>query len=495
MSSGINWCERYLATAGFIGENVDRSITALWGIFAYLEVKNGFIMPGGFVLQPHVWEIQIDNVAPGESTVRLDYTSNPNVTATDQFDFVFNVEGTEDVAAANDQRMFFIGNPNSVGAGSFRAGRCIGTEWDAANRGDNSIAMGVNVRAAGGNSAIIGGGAHAVSALDSGIFVGSGNTINDNAGIGSNTNRGAIVGGILCVMGDAVASSGDTNDSVIAGCRLSSLWGNNNAIVGGEQHTIRQNGASRTQSCAIVGGSTNTIGTTGQTATCFQCGILGGFQNQIICTGATPGHVNCVIAGGVRNTIDDTGGGGSQVGESGIIAGADNRCAGQQNVIVGGSTHTITSAAINSAIIGGDSCTMTGDRSVIAGGSGLTLNQNDTLMCQRFQHTGGIQCEELDAVAAASTMTEDNYVFWCDAAALGVMTVDMPAAPVSGQTYIIKKTAQSANSVTIQGNGNNIADVDGTVAATLVCGAAGIGGVVTMVFDGANSIWEVLTNQ
>jgi hypothetical protein len=45
MSSGINWAERYLSTAGFIGENVDHSVTAREVTCRNLVVTNSAVLP------------------------------------------------------------------------------------------------------------------------------------------------------------------------------------------------------------------------------------------------------------------------------------------------------------------------------------------------------------------------------------------------------------------------------------------------------------------
>ena len=78
-------------------------------------------------------------------------TSNENGTyATD--DFVFGSPQLADNGnTANDKRLFF-----DKSKGAFRAGRVTGTQWDAANIGNHSTAMGYNASASGNTSTAMG---------------------------------------------------------------------------------------------------------------------------------------------------------------------------------------------------------------------------------------------------------------------------------------------------------------------------------------------------
>ena len=83
-------------------------------------------------------------------------TSNENGTYASD-DFVFGSPQLADNGnTANDNRFFF-----DKSRGSFRAGRAIGTQWDDANVGDYSVALGNNTTASGGRSTAMGGGSTA----------------------------------------------------------------------------------------------------------------------------------------------------------------------------------------------------------------------------------------------------------------------------------------------------------------------------------------------
>lgn len=199
--SGLGWKERFLGTIGTIGKGFDGNVSASSGVFAYLEVTEALVIPGGGTMDPEVWELQADNVAPGQSTVRLNFTDNPDISTLTMQDLVFNAEQT-DSPAGNDTRMFFIGNPASVGVGAFRCGLGSGNLWDGMNRGEFSFGTGVDNIASGARSSTVGGQ--------------SNNAISDNAFTGGGSGNLAQ-GTAAATLGGTNNNIQDVNDAVILG--------------------------------------------------------------------------------------------------------------------------------------------------------------------------------------------------------------------------------------------------------------------------------------
>jgi hypothetical protein len=147
-----------------------------------------------------------------------------------------------------------------------------------------------------------------------------------------------------------------------------------------------------------------------------------------------------------------------------ILASGATR-AGVVNIATGAAAHTLTLGTTNSAAI-----------TVIAAGTGsIKLNSGQITKITTVNHA-----------ASAYAALGSDYFLAVDPTA-GVVTITLPAAPTTGQTYVIyDATGQSAaNTITIDGNGNNISSA-GTSAAskTLTTAYASM----TLYFNG--TIWN-----
>jgi hypothetical protein len=243
--SGMQWCERYLSTTGFIGENIDHDVTAREIVCHHLVVKGTASIPGG--AGASIWELLPDDPNVGENLIRLNYTGGV-LTTSDNYDLVFNTDAAD--TGTQNARLMFIGSDAGVtrGIASFRAGVATGTEWDPPNRGIASTAFGVNNRAIGNGSTVAGG---------------SGNDINVNA------------------------------DNGFIGCGQSnSVQATDSATVGGSNNDVQPSAVE----CAIVAGAGGTISTAAS-----QCAIIGGSSGTV-----DTGVARSVQLGGLNQTVNTT---------------------------------------------------------------------------------------------------------------------------------------------------------------------------------------------
>lgn len=84
---------------------------------------------------------------------------------------------------------------------------------------------------------------------------------------------------------------------------------------------------------------------------------------------------------------------------------------------------------------------------------------------------------------AGATITSSEVLTYGDTTA-GIMTITLPAAPLNGEIHFIKQI-NSANVLTIGGNGHNI---DGV--ASLALGTQNEG--VMLHFDSTGNVWRVV---
>lgn len=369
MASGLNWRERFLGTVGQVGKDIYHNVSAVTGVFAYVEVTDGLILPGGAVMDPEVWELLLDSVAANQNTVRMNYTDNPNITAADQFDYVLNAEGVDDATATNDTRAFFGGNTGVAGEGSFRAGTVNGTQWDT--RGDRSAAFGQNTTALAVNS-FVSGVVNTVNAnATNGVILGGAlNTLND-------ATDSAIVGGTFSTLQNATVANSvilgganqliednSSNCVIVAGNTNTIDNAEDACIVAGSTNTIQQIGGSDVFRACIFGGSSNAINGAGDTV--FQCAILCGASNRIGPDPAgNPGPNNCTVVGGINNVIDTPV---SESVESAIIAGNLNIMGGDECATVACQGSQVLNPCNNSVVVANNG-PVTVPGGIVAGGS------------------------------------------------------------------------------------------------------------------------------
>jgi len=238
--------------------------------------------------------------------------------------------------------------------GAFRAGYASGTEWDDANIGANSVAMGSGNKAA-SNAATIWGGKNNMANIPL-TFDPTVAQVAVIAGGESNTTNGSfdqILGGANNSAMDGSRVSGSSNSaknySMIGGGALNSTTiAQYSTILGGYQN-------STTSSYSSLSGSGNLIG--GAPGYDFDT-ISGGSANTI------PGDsANSTISGGQQNSIRD-----NYSSYSTISGGSGNTISGGTCTISGGKNNSILSSAQSATISGGESNTAARDYSSVGGG-------------------------------------------------------------------------------------------------------------------------------
>ena len=256
---------------------------------------------------------------------------------------------------------------------------------------------------------------------------------------------------------------------------------------------LGQDGVASAAFSAVVGGDTNTAAGT-------RAAVVGGVGNITLgidsfLAGGQNNHIDLVDAGGADNTfivggydslVVQAAGGGSSADNAGVLGGhthlVDSGGGSVDNcVVVGGHTNAIASAAASSAA-----------NSVILGGNNITAlpGQADTAYCQILHQKGGLQVPVKALVAGDSPFaaTAYHYAFDVDTTA-GPVTVTLPAAPVAGQYFSVKRRA-GASAVTLDGGAKNIDDGVGGAATTLVLTFAGE--YANVVWDAASDIWALI---
>lgn len=482
--SGLSWCDRYLATVGNIGKDIYSNISAVTGIFAYLEVKDELIVAGG-LMTAEIWELLVDAVGPNQNIVRMNYADNANIQPGDSFDYVFNSPDVDDNGAVlNDTRLLFIGNPASGGTGSFRAGTVTGDEWDAGNRGIDSVAFGEDCRARGDFSLACGNGARSngIASVSLGTDFQSSADGQNSVILGSlsaTTSNNATNSISLSVTGPspAIFDVGEANSAVVA-----SQAGNNqgvtSAVVGGINNDILSVGGVTTNDCIIAGGTDNVVGSSSQTTSTLQSGIFCGDSNTIV-NGAQQGVLRSVVVGGNRNTIEDSAAAG--LANSAVLGGAGTTNRGSNAVILGGvdsvidngasvaaivggvaapDDHSIGSTTSRSAIIGGRNGTIDTLESVTLGGDGLSLTvaeEANCVACQKLivAETTRRRGLRIEAGANYFVTFQDNVVVLTNGGAVSITLPDGNGTPgADGAEFFIKAAGTTTFTVNVP-VGNN----------------------------------------
>lgn len=473
--SGLNWRERFLATVGNIGKDIYHNVTAVNGVFAYMEVTEDFVMPGGLIMDSQIWQLVPDQVAADQNLVRLNYDGNPDLGAADTCDWILGTQETDVANGAAPVRAFFIGNPASVGLGSFRAGRASGNQWDAAQRGDNSVAFGDNCEASGDNSFAVGD-TCAAQGTNSVALGGQGNNAQVSTSV-TVAGNGNTVDGSRCA-----AVGGNTNvlpfnalGSAILGGNNSTLDGTGCVIAGGLNAAINSNGGLITQNSVLAGGSGHDLGGTGQTGSTLHCGIFGGVNSRVgpLAAAAEVGPTNCVILAGASSVAHNTAASlvdsvvvagqsaSLQTDRSVIVAGASNTISstGESCSIVGGSNNTITGNSTSSVILGGANNTVNGlDNAVIVGGNAQTLSLADeanSALLQRAVVEENCRFRAVRAVGGAVVNCDENdhVVVATNNADVTVNLPDPAGFPGFNGFELYIRNSTPANTVTVVATG------------------------------------------
>jgi len=155
------------------------------------------------------------------------------------FDFVFGSSSLEDLDLGGDgDSRFFFDKSNSA----FRAGTVDHTQWDEANRGIASVALGADTEASGDYSVISGGKENLVEAALSAVVSGTKNTIKSGAetsvvlGGKSNTieagEASMVCGASNLIEASEEAADSPDSSSVIGFRGHSHMWGQNTQASG-----------------------------------------------------------------------------------------------------------------------------------------------------------------------------------------------------------------------------------------------------------------------
>lgn len=184
-------------------------------------------------------------------------------------DFVFGSTSLDDSGAVtNDSRFIF-----DKSKGAFRAGKVDGTQWDEANRGLRSFAIGTNSVASGTNS-IAGGNMSTASGLDAVAF-GSSNMASGSRSISiGNTNTSMGNGSVA--LGTQNMSNG-TNSFAIG---YSNVASSNMSIALGNNSTSSGTASLTTGSNTMATGSNSFAGGNGSMATNTASFAFGNFANS-----------------------------------------------------------------------------------------------------------------------------------------------------------------------------------------------------------------------
>ena len=277
---------------------------------------------------------------------------------------------------------------------AFRAGTVNGTQWDDANTGNYTLALGYNSIAQYDGNTVLGGNSNSSTGYGSATIVGGKNNLNEYGGLFS-----TMVGGENNLMRGYWASSitggyGNTT----AGGHYNAIGGGKNNLVGDTEAMIiggYNNNASRYNS-SILGGANNQVLTHGGS-------VLGG-QNNIVgnsaptcCYPTVSGGKNnvanngqSVISGGAQNSTHNlantiSGGFNNQTwgAYSTISGGSNNSTSDSYASIAGGANNTAGYAAM---VIGGQSNTASGSDSVIIGGANNTAAGNFSFSAGKYMN-------------------------------------------------------------------------------------------------------------
>lgn len=317
----------------------------------------------------HIWRYAADP-ATAQNTVQLEIL-NPVYDPT--ADLLFPTTTAEGAGT----RLFF-----DTSKGAYRAGTVTGAQWNDANRGVGSVAMGVNSTASGAQSVVSGGEFNTASGIDS--FVGGGNSNTANAleaivvGGESNTASGdySFIGGGESNQATGIRSTiGGGNGNLASGVR-STIGGGAVSIASGVSSTVGGGEANNsggpfppfppgpTVDYTTIGGGLNNVvtglhgtigGGAGNHAFAADSTIGGGIINNIL-TGALSG----TIAGGSGNFIGDAGDATVQPNSATICGGSGNIARNHFDFIGGGidnqtfSGHTVF-PLVSANVIGGGS--------------------------------------------------------------------------------------------------------------------------------------------
>jgi hypothetical protein len=235
------------------------------------------------------------------------------------------------------------------------------------------------------------------------------------------------------------------------------------AILGGESNSI--SGVSITSYSAIIGGVSNKILAPNQPST--GSFISSSFVSSII-NGA-----GCAIVGTIGSIISGGTGSSDEASSCAIIGGSSNAISGTSNtnfgnVILAGYNHKVKAntdgKGHNNSIIGGSGHTINNvNRSVIIGGNGITLTEDDTIYLGGVKRGGYVLSTTLTSALANTSNTSYSNIGSFNAVANGIYKIRFVG------TY---QTAATTTGIKVRMAGTATANVvgylDGSISAAAV---------------------------
>ncbi len=283
--------------------------------------------------------------------------------------------------------------------GAFRAGYIDGDQWDDANIGTSSMAMGSGNTAQGDGTSVWGGennlanhikiqvsntmftsnvaGGKNNIAIGATILGGSDNNVNETYSQASGKNN-TIINAPRSMIGGGESNVVNGMESTISGGTFNNINSLYSAISGGKENNIFANYST------ISGGQGNIID-----AACDFSTIAGGYSNAGY-------NIYSVISGGNSNTASGAystvSGGDTNTAESQYttISGGKNNTANCQNgYCTNSGGFSNTASADFSTVIGGNSNTASGDHAIVPGGENNTADGTYSFAAGRNMNVSG----------------------------------------------------------------------------------------------------------
>lgn len=370
-----------IGPAGPTGPDGPTGATGATGVTGYVGLV-GPRGPQGSVgatggVEPNIWSLAQDFVT---SVVNFAYdTSEAPITS-------YFECGAQSSEASGNQLQYTNG--------SFRAGYVSGTDWQAANRGSNSVAFGVNTLAKNANSVTFG--INCNSSSDNTISYGFANT---------------STSGQRCVVGGGMMNSANDDNAVAIGGIMNNVAGAFSTSICGEQtqatnlegdNELRLGGYNNR--VLNASSSNNFMGPcrNSDIDTSTNCHLICG-ENHSVGAGCN----ECVIASGTDNSCDA-----SVVGaRNAILCGNNNLVSGSNSVVVCGAYNTAKPTEGGAVLCGRDNDTTLSNN--LAVGRNIALNSDRTIAYGRDITSSGensllISCNP--AVAVNRTVASEIFV-------------------------------------------------------------------------------------
>ncbi len=385
---------------------------------------------------------------------------------------------------------------------AIRAGTVAGTQWDAANVGNYSVAFGQDSQARTSHSVVAGGYGNIIQPDGGGNFGTYGFIGGGYSNVITAAANAVIAGGIYNTVpssgpGDQFIGSGAYNTasgrgSVVVGGRKNSATGDYSFVGGGAPDVADVNGNQALADYAsIVGGQENIV--TGNLGA-----IGGGYQNNA-------GGLASSISGGWANSASDYGfvGGGqsntASATHAAVIGGEGNTASANGSAVIGGGLvdgagydNANIASGINSVIAGGQNNQVSGDNSFIAASRGFGPGNGNSVTGTGSAVIGGAMLANVSGTSSVllasnrSTMGANTSVMMANemassftgnasvmAAGWGLNLNADYSAVISGQNHNVS----SNFSAILAGQGNTVSGI----------GSVGLGGSGNTI-SGASSV-------